>query len=66
MAEGNVRPSGRLARLMAWLDERMPLTETIEYHATKYYAPKNFNFWYYFGILGIGGAGRCRWSPASG
>ena len=51
MAEGNVSPGGRLARLVAWLDERMPLTETIEYHATKYYAPKNFNFWYYFGIL---------------
>ena len=51
MAEGNLRPPGPLSRLMAWLDERMPLTETIEYHATKYYAPKNFNFWYYFGIL---------------
>ncbi len=51
MAEGNVKPTGPLARLMGWLDERMPLTETIEYHATKYYAPKNFNFWYYFGIL---------------
>ena len=51
MAEGNARPSGALTRLMGWLDERMPLTETIEYHATKYYAPKNFNFWYYFGIL---------------
>ncbi len=51
MAEGTAKPAGPLARLMAWLDERMPLTETIEYHATKYYAPKNFNFWYYFGIL---------------
>ena len=51
MAEGNAKPTGPLARLMGWLDERMPLTETIEYHATKYYAPKNFNFWYYFGIL---------------
>ncbi|MYE25526.1 MAG: cytochrome bc complex cytochrome b subunit [Gammaproteobacteria bacterium] len=51
MAEGNAKPTGPLARLMEWLDERMPLTETIEYHATKYYAPKNFNFWYYFGIL---------------
>ncbi|MDE0691535.1 MAG: cytochrome bc complex cytochrome b subunit [Gammaproteobacteria bacterium] len=40
-----------MTRLMGWLDERMPLTETVEYHATKYYAPKNFNFWYYFGIL---------------
>ena len=49
MAES--RPVGPLARVTAWVDERMPLTETIEFHATKYYAPKNFNFWYYFGIL---------------
>ena len=39
------------SRFMAWVDERFPLTETIDYHASKYYAPKNFNFWYYFGIL---------------
>ena len=42
---------GAVGRFMDWMDERMPLTETIEYHASKYYAPKNFNFWYYFGIL---------------
>ena len=53
MAEGNLRPSGPLSRLMTWLDERMPLTETIEFHASKYYAPKNFNFWYYFGVLAM-------------
>ena len=31
----------------------MPLTETVEYHATKYYAPKNLNFWYYFGVFAL-------------
>ncbi|MBA03369.1 MAG: cytochrome b, partial [Gammaproteobacteria bacterium] len=41
----------RISRFVAWIDERIPLTETLERHATKYYAPKNFNFWYYFGIL---------------
>ncbi|MCH2351409.1 MAG: cytochrome bc complex cytochrome b subunit [Pseudomonadales bacterium] len=40
-----------MSRFVAWIDERIPLTETLERHATKYYAPKNFNFWYYFGIL---------------
>ncbi|MFM1870244.1 MAG: hypothetical protein RLY99_988, partial [Pseudomonadota bacterium] len=30
-----------------------PLTATIEGHLTKYYAPKNFNFWYFFGSLAI-------------
>jgi len=42
---------GAMAKMMEWIDERFPLTETMEYHATKYWAPKNFNFWYYFGIL---------------
>ena len=44
-------PARALPRLLSWLNARLPLTETVEYHATKYYAPKNFNFWYYFGIL---------------
>ncbi|MBD3670913.1 MAG: cytochrome bc complex cytochrome b subunit [Gammaproteobacteria bacterium] len=37
--------------LMAWIDARFPLTKMMEEHMTKYYAPKNFNFWYMFGIL---------------
>ena len=39
--------------LVGWIDERFPLTKMIEEHATKYYAPKNFNFWYYFGALSL-------------
>lgn len=38
---------------MGWVDERFPATETFEYHMSKYYAPKNFNVWYYFGVLAI-------------
>ncbi len=38
---------------MTWLDARFPATETFEYHMSRYYAPKNFNFWYYFGVLAI-------------
>ncbi len=38
---------------MGWVDERFPATETFEYHMSKYYAPKNFNFWYFFGVLSI-------------
>jgi len=37
--------------LMEWVDERFPLTEEWKKHAAEYYAPKNFNFWYYFGVL---------------
>jgi len=40
-----------LGSLLDWLDERMPITETFQYHLSKYYAPKNFNFWFYFGVL---------------
>ncbi len=40
-------------RLVAWIDERFPLTELWEEHVSKYYAPKNFNFWYFFGSLAL-------------
>ncbi len=36
-----------------WLDARFPMTETFEYHMSRYYAPKNFNFFYYFGVLAM-------------
>jgi ubiquinol-cytochrome c reductase cytochrome b subunit len=40
-------------KLMSWVDARFPATETYEYHMSKYYAPKNFNFWYFFGVLSM-------------
>ena len=40
-------------KLMHWVDARFPATETYEYHMSKYYAPKNFNFWYFFGELSM-------------
>ncbi len=42
-----------MEKLIKWIDDRFPLIETFEYHLSKYYAPKNFNFWYYFGSLSI-------------
>jgi ubiquinol-cytochrome c reductase cytochrome b subunit len=39
--------------LMAWVDERFPLSSLITNHLTEYYAPKNFNFWYFFGSLAM-------------
>ncbi len=36
-----------------WVDERMPIVNTWEKHLSKYYAPKNFNSWYFFGSLAI-------------
>jgi ubiquinol-cytochrome c reductase cytochrome b subunit len=36
-----------------WIDDRFPLTKTMKKHATEYYASKNFNFWYFFGVLAM-------------
>src|SRR4029077_16566834 len=36
-----------------WLERRLPLREFIESQLTHYYAPKNFNVWYYFGVLAL-------------
>ncbi|MHB8535476.1 MAG: cytochrome b [Sulfuricaulis sp.] len=42
-----------MSKLLAWIDDRFPLTKVWEEHLSKYYAPKNFNFWYYFGSLAL-------------
>jgi len=39
--------------LMGWIDDRLPVTQTYEKHMSKYYAPKNFNFWYFFGVISM-------------
>ncbi len=41
------------AKLLNWVDERFPLTKTFNEHLGHYYAPKNFNLWYFFGSLAI-------------
>ena len=41
-----------LKEMMAWIDDRLPVTETYEKHMSKYYAPKTAtNFWYLFGLF---------------
>ena len=40
-----------MQRLLTWIDDRFPLTKLWEEQWGKYVAPKNFNFWYYFGSL---------------
>ncbi|MGH8247273.1 MAG: cytochrome b [Gammaproteobacteria bacterium] len=42
-----------MQNLLNWIDERFPLSSTLRTHLTQYYAPKNFNFWYYFGSLAL-------------
>ena len=56
MAEFKEAPAGSSAVTQAtvWLENRFP-TAFAEYkkHLSEYYAPKNFNFWYFFGSLAL-------------
>ena len=45
--------SHKLQQMLAWVDDRFPLTSTWKQHLSEYYAPKNFNFWYFFGSLAL-------------
>src|SRR6478752_1966845 len=40
-----------MQKILTWIDARFPLTALWESQWGKYVAPKNFNFWYYFGSL---------------
>ncbi len=45
--------NSRLEALLGWVDKRFPLTKMWNEHLAEYYAPKNFNFWYFFGSLAL-------------
>jgi ubiquinol-cytochrome c reductase cytochrome b subunit len=51
MARSEAEVSKPQSGLMKWIDDRFPFTKTMEHHVTKYYASKNFNWWYVFGVL---------------
>ncbi len=42
-----------MSKFMEWIDARFPATKMWEDHLSKYYAPKNFNFLYFFGSLAL-------------
>ena len=48
-----VTGAGPLNGLLTWVDQRFPLMALWREHLSEYYAPKNFNFWYYFGALSL-------------
>ena len=45
--------NGPMSGLLTWVDQRFPLMSLWRDHLAEYYAPKNFNFWYYFGSLAM-------------
>ena len=38
---------------LGWIDARFPLSSMWNDHLARYWTPKNFNFWYYFGSLAL-------------
>lgn len=42
-----------MAKLMDWVNDRFPAGKMWKEHLSEYYAPKNFNFWYFFGSLAL-------------
>ena len=40
-------------KLLNWVDNRFPASKLYKEHLSEYYAPKNFNFWYFFGSLAL-------------
>jgi ubiquinol-cytochrome c reductase cytochrome b subunit len=55
MAEFKVAPADApvVEKLMTWVDNRFPATKLWNDHMGQYYAPKNLNFWYFFGSLSL-------------
>ena len=55
MAEFKVAPAGAnpAEKLLTWVDNRFPASKLYKEHLSEYYAPKNFNFWYFFGSLAM-------------
>jgi ubiquinol-cytochrome c reductase cytochrome b subunit len=56
MAEFKEAPagSGALVQATTWIENRFPTAfDAYKTHMSEYYAPKNFNFWYFFGALSL-------------
>jgi len=47
------RPAHNYTGFLGWVEDRFPMMETWKAHLAEYYAPKNFNFWYFFGSLAM-------------
>ncbi|HEY6862688.1 MAG TPA: cytochrome bc complex cytochrome b subunit [Burkholderiales bacterium] len=48
-----VTGAGPFNGVLTWIDQRFPLMSNWREHLSEYWAPKNFNFWYYFGSLAL-------------
>jgi ubiquinol-cytochrome c reductase cytochrome b subunit len=53
MASTEPNNAAQQGGLLGWINARFPLDKMMREHVTEYYAPKNFNVWYYFGALSL-------------
>ncbi len=53
MASTEPNNAAQKGGLSGWINARFPLDKMLREHVTEYYAPKNFNVWYYFGALAL-------------
>src|ERR1700722_11294183 len=53
MAANSADTADAKGGLWAWINKRLPVSEFIREQLTGYYAPKNFNIWYFFGSLAL-------------
>ena len=54
--EKNIKPGWFISRIIGlrdWIDLRLPIMAAWKKHMSEYYAPKNFNIWYFFGVLSL-------------
>jgi ubiquinol-cytochrome c reductase cytochrome b subunit len=50
MSEKDLKHTGAFTR---WVDKRYPWRDFWKRHMSEYYAPRNFNFWYFFGAFSL-------------
>ncbi len=53
MAAAHDNDAAQRGGFRAWLNKRLPVDEFVESQLTGYFAPKNFNLWYFFGALAM-------------
>jgi len=39
--------------VVGWIDQRLSIVDAYNTHLAQYWAPKNFNIWYFFGSLAL-------------
>ena len=42
-----------MGKIASWVEQRVPIKAFFKHHLVEYKAPKNLNFWYFFGVFSI-------------